>query len=78
MRTAPSRCCGPLPLSVKLMGWSRILLVYFLFFFNAGSYTPTKPENSWAVTHAGAGLTGLLCSGRQLCLAAGEGSFQKV
>lgn len=25
-----------------------------------GSYTPTEPGNSWAVTHAEAGLTGLL------------------
>ena len=32
----------------------------FMFFFYVGSYTPTKPGNSWAVTHAGAGLTGLL------------------
>uniref|UniRef100_G1MW61 Peripheral myelin protein 22 n=1 Tax=Meleagris gallopavo TaxID=9103 RepID=G1MW61_MELGA len=37
-----------------------ILLVYLYTYFLHGSYTPTRPGNSWAVTHAGAGSTGRL------------------
>lgn len=42
------------------MGWRGICLVYLYIFSYSGSYTPTRPGNSWAVTHAGAGLTGRL------------------
>uniref|UniRef100_A0A8B9DSQ6 Peripheral myelin protein 22 n=1 Tax=Anser cygnoides TaxID=8845 RepID=A0A8B9DSQ6_ANSCY len=42
------------------MGRRGICLVYLYIFSYTGSYTPTRPGNSWAVTHAGAGLTGRL------------------